>query len=258
MFISTFTNTAKSIPRSSTSIYILTDKVYWVKSCWHGGVFVKSFFFVCLFFCLWNLIPILRYGLPTCCCCLVAKSCLTLWDPLNCSTPGFPVLQYLPEFAQIHAHWISETIQPSHSLSPPSPPLSPPSPPGLNLSQHQGLFKWGSSSHRLPKYWSFSFSISPSNENSGLISFRMDWFDLLAVQGTLKSLLQYHSSKASIHWHSAFFTVQLSHPYMTTGKNIALKMAWTSGGSRFTYCCSLAWRILSVTLLACEMSATVQ
>ena len=90
--------------------------------------------------------------------------------------------------------------------------------PACNLSQHQGLFRWVSS----PKYWSFSFSISPSNEYSGLISFRMNWLNLLAVQGTLKSLLQHHSSKASILWHSASFTVQLLHPHMTTGKTIAL------------------------------------
>ena len=92
----------------------------------------------------------------------------------------------------------------------------------FNLSQHQGLFKWVSSSHRGPKYWSFSFNTSLSNEHSGLISFRMDWLNLLVVQGTLKSLLQHLSSKASILQWSAFFIVQLSHPYMTTGKTIAL------------------------------------
>ena len=108
-----------------------------------------------------------------------------------------------------------DIIQPSH-------PLSFPSPPAFNLSQHQGLFQGVSSSHQVPKHWSFSFSISPSNEYSGLISFRIDGLDLLAVQGTLKSFLQYHSSKASILWHSAFFIVQLSHPYMTTGKTIAM------------------------------------
>ena len=101
-----------------------------------------------------------------------------------------------------------------------------PSPPAFNLSQHQSLFQWVSSMRQGPKYWSFSFSISPSNEYSGLISFRIDWLDLLAVQGTLKSLFQHHSSKASILWRSAFFIVQLSHPYMTTGKNKALTR-WT-------------------------------
>ena len=100
--------------------------------------------------------------------------------------------------------------------------LSFPSPPALNLSQHQVFSNESALRIRWPNYWSFSFSISPSNEYSGLISFRIDWLDLLAVQGTLKSLLQHHSAKASIHQHSAFFMVQLSHPYMTTGKTVAL------------------------------------
>ena len=110
----------------------------------------------------------------------------------------------------------------SITSSQPSHPLASPSPLAFNLSQHQGLFQGVRFRIRWPKYWSFSFSISPSNEYSGLISFRKDWFGLLAVQGTLKSLLQHHSSKASILWHSAFFMGQLSHPYMTTGKTIAL------------------------------------
>ena len=134
---------------------------------------------------------------------------------MDCSMPGLPVHHQLLQFTQTHIHRVSDAIQPSH-------PLSSPSPPALNLSQHQGLFQWVSSSHQVAKYWSFSFNISPSNEYPGLISFRMDWLDLLAVQGTLKNLLQHHSSKASILWHSAFFIVQLSHPYMTTGKTIAL------------------------------------
>ena len=121
----------------------------------------------------------------------------------------------LPEFTQTHIHWVSDAIQPSH-------PLSSPSPPTCDLSQHQGLFEWVSCSYRVAKYWSFSFSISLSNEHSGLNSFRMDWLNLLAVQGTLKSLLQHHISQPSIPQHSAFFIVQLSHPYMTTGKTIAL------------------------------------
>ena len=136
-------------------------------------------------------------------------------QPLNCSKPGFPVLHYLLEFAQTHVHGISDTIQPPHLLLPPSPLA-------LNLSQLQGLFQWVCSSHQVAKVLSFSFSISPSYKYSGLISFRIDWFDLLAVQGTLKSLLQYHSSKASVFQCSAFFMVQLSHPYMTTGKTISL------------------------------------
>ena len=137
---------------------------------------------------------------------------------MDCSMPSIPVHHQLLELAQIHVHGVGDAIQPSH-------PLSSPSPPAFNLSQHQGLFlciRW-------LKCWSFSFSISPSNEYSGLISFRTDWFDLLAVQETLKSLLQYHSSNVSILQHSAFFKVQLSHSYMTTGKTIALTI-WTSVG----------------------------
>ena len=148
--------------------------------------------------------------------------CLTLCDAIDCSTPGFPILHYLPELAQTHVLRVSNAIQPFH-------PLSSLSPPALNLSQHQGLFKESVLCIRWPKYWSFSFNISPSNvsastsvQHSRLISFRLDWLDLLAVQGTLKSLPQHHSSKASILWCSAFFIVQLSHPYMTTGKTIAL------------------------------------
>ena len=141
---------------------------------------------------------------------------------MYCSMPGFPVLQYLLELAQIHVHSVSDAIQPSHSLLSPSP--------AFPLTQHQGLIsnelalciRWS-------KYWSFSFSISPSSEYSGLISFRIDWLDLLAVQGTLNSLLQHHSSKASILWHSTFFLVWLSHPHLTTGKTTALTV-WTFVG----------------------------
>ena len=132
---------------------------------------------------------------------------------MDCSIPGFAVHHQLLELAQTHVHWVGDAIQPSH-------PLSSPSPPAFNLSQHRGLFQWVSS-YQVAKYWSFCFS-GPSNAYSGLISFKMDWLDFLAVQGTLKSLLQYHSSKASILWCSAFFMVQLSHPYMTTGKTTAL------------------------------------
>ena len=134
---------------------------------------------------------------------------------MNHSTPGLPVHHQLPEFTHTHVHRVGDAIQPSHPLSSPSPPAPNPS--------HIRVFSNESTLHmRWPKYWSFSFSISPSNEHPGLISFRMDWMDLLAVQGTLKSLLQHHTSKASILQRSAFFTVQLSHPYMTTGKTIAL------------------------------------
>ena len=139
----------------------------------------------------------------------VAQSCLTLCDPINRSTPGLPVHHQLQEFTQTHVHWVGDAIQPSHPLSYSSPPASGSFP----MSQ---LFAWGGQSIGV------QLQLVPSKEHPGLISFRMDWLDLLAVQGTLKSLLQHHSSKASILQRSAFFTVQLSHPYMTTGKTIAL------------------------------------
>ena len=135
--------------------------------------------------------------------------------PHESNTSGLPIHHQLPEFPQTHVHWISDAIQPSHPLS--FLPL-----PALNLSQHQGLFKRVSSSHQVAKHWSVSFNISPSSEHPGLISFRMDWLDLLAVQGTLKSLLQHHSLRPTVIQHWAFFIVQPSHPYMTTGKTIAL------------------------------------
>ena len=112
--------------------------------------------------------------------CSVAPSCLTFCDPMNHSTPGLPVHHQLPESTQIHIHWVGDAIKPSH-------PLSSPSPPALNLSQHQGLLKSVSSSHQVAKVLEFHFNISPSNGHPGLISFRMDWLDILAVQGTLKS-----------------------------------------------------------------------
>ena len=140
---------------------------------------------------------------------LVTQSCLTLCDPMDCSTPGSPAHHQLPKFTQTHIHWVGDAIQPSH-------PLSSPSSPAFNLSQHQDLFQGVGSSHQVAKVLSFSFSISPSNEHSGLICFMVDWLDLLAVQGILNSLLQHYSSKASILRCSAFFIVQLSHPYMTT------------------------------------------
>ena len=149
----------------------------------------------------------------------VAQSCPTLCVPMNRSTPGLPVHHHLPEFTQTHVHRVCDALQPTH-------PGSSPSPPALNLSQHQSLFQWVSSSLRWTKHWSLSFSISASNEYSVLISFRIDWLDLFGVQGTLKSLLQHHNWKASILWCSACFMVQLSHPYMTIGKTIALTI-WT-------------------------------
>ena len=152
--------------------------------------------------------------------------------------PGFPVHHQLLELAQIHVHQVGNAIQPSH-------PWSSPSPPALNLSQHQGFSKESFLCIRWSKYWKFSINISPSNEYSGLISFRMNWLDLLAVQGTLKSLLQHHSSKVSILRHSAFLIVQLSHPYMTTGKTIALKR-WTFVGKVM----SLLFNMLSRLVIA--------
>ena len=140
----------------------------------------------------------------------VAQLCLTLCDPMDCSTPGFPVRHQFLELAQTCVRWVGDAIQPSHLYS---PLLLLPS-----IFSSIRVFSNESFLHiRWPKYWSFSFSISPSNEYLGLISFRMYWFDLLAVQGILKSLLQHHSSKASILQYSGFFMVQLSHPYMTTG-----------------------------------------
>ena len=134
---------------------------------------------------------------------------------MNHSMPGLPAHHQLPEFTQTHVHRVDDAIQPSHPLSSPSHPA--PIPPSIRVFSNESTLHM-----RWPKYWSFSFSISPSNKYPGLISFRMHWLDILAVQGTLKSLLQHHSSKASILQLSAFFTVQLSHPYMTTGKTIAL------------------------------------
>ena len=145
----------------------------------------------------------------------VAQSCSTLCDSMNCSMPGLPVHHQLPEFTQTHAHRVGDAIQPSH---PPSSPF----PPAPNPSQHQGLFQWDNSLHEVAEVLEFqlqdqSFQWTPKTD-----LLRMEWLDLLAVWGTLKSLLQQRSSKASIFWRSAFFTVLLSHPYMTTGKTIAL------------------------------------
>ena len=140
---------------------------------------------------------------------------------MDCSMPGFPVHHQLPELAQTHVHWFSDAVQPSHPLSSPSPAFNPSS---IRVFSNESVLciRW-------PKYWRFSFSTSPSNEYSRLISLRIDWFNLLAVQGNLKSLFQHHSSKASVLHCSAFFVVQLSYPYMTTGKTIALTR-WTFVG----------------------------
>ena len=146
---------------------------------------------------------------------------------MNRSTPGLPVHHQLLEFTETHVHQVSDAIQPSHPL--------PPIPPSIRVFSNEStlLMRW-------PKYWSFSFIIIPAKEIPGLISFRMDWLDLLAGQGTLKSLLQHHSSKASILQRSAFFTVQLSHPYTTTGKTIAL--------TRWTFVGKVMFLVVSVNL----------
>ena len=143
----------------------------------------------------------------------VAQSCLTICDPMDCSKPGFPVYHQLME-SKTHIELLMSS---NHLIHCRSLLLLPSIFPSIRVFFNETVLHI-----RWPKYWSFSFSIRPSNEYSGLISFRTDWLDLLAVQGTLKILLQYHSSKASVLHHSAFFIVQLSHPYMTTGKTRAL------------------------------------
>ena len=153
-------------------------------------------------------------------------SCSVMSDSLRPHESQHARHHQLPEFTQTHVHRVSDVIKPSH-------PLSSPSPPAPNPSQHQSLFQWVNL--RWPKYWSFSFSIIPSKEIPGLISFRMDWLDLLAVQRTLKSLLQHHSSKASILRRSAFFTVQLSHPYMITGKTMPSRLIYIVTNGRISF-----------------------
>ena len=153
---------------------------------------------------------------------------------MNCNTPGFPVLHHLPEMLKLRS---IESVMPSNHLILCHPLLPPSIFPSIRVFSNESILHI-----RWPKYWSFSFSISPSNEYSGLISFRMHWLDLLAIQGTLESLLQHHSSKASVLWCSAFFMVQLAHSYMTTGKTIALTK-WTFVGqvmSLLLICC-LGW-----------------
>ena len=147
---------------------------------------------------------------------LVSRSLMSSsLPPHGLQHASFPVLHCFLELAQTHVHWICDAF--NHFI------LCCPFSSCLQFFPASGSFSSESTFHmRWPKYWRFSFSISPSNEYSEFISFRIDWFDLPAVQGTLKSILQYYSSKASILWHSAFFMVQLSHPYMTTGKTIAL------------------------------------
>ena len=153
----------------------------------------------------------------------VSQSCPALCNPMNRSTPGLPVHHQLPKSTQTHVHRVGDAIQPSYPLLSPSPHALKSFPASGSFQMSQ-LFTSGGQ-----KYWSFSFNISPSNELPRLISFKMDWLDILAVQRTLKSLFQHNSSKASILQHSAFFIVQLSYPYMTTGKPIGL-MRWTFVG----------------------------
>ena len=167
---------------------------------------------------------------------------------MNRSMPGLPVHHQLPEFTQTHIHRVSDAIQLSHPLLSPSPPA--PIPPSIRVFSNESSLRM-----RWPKYWSFSLSISHSNENSGLISFRMDWLDLLAVQGILKSLLQHHSSKASILRCSAFFIVHLSRPYITTEKNIVLTRQTFVGKVMFLLFNMLS-RLVITFLPRCKLPAS--
>ena len=163
---------------------------------------------------------------------------------MDYSTPGLPVHCQLPEFAQTHAHWVGDAIQPSH-------PLLSPSPPAFNFSQHQGHFQWISSSHQVAKVLEFQLQHQSFQWTPRLISFRIDWLDLLSVQGTLKNLFQHHSSKASILRSSAFFIVQLSHPYMTPGKTIVLTR-WTFVGKVMFLLFNTLCRLVIAFLLRCK------
>ena len=158
---------------------------------------------------------------------------------MDCSTLGFPVLHCLPEFAQIHVHWVGDATRPSHSLPPSSPPT-------FSLSQYQGLLQWVGSSHQVAKVLELQLHHQSFQLISVLISFRVGWLDLLAVQGTLKSLLQHQIGKYQFFWHLAFFMVQLSHPYMTTGKIIALTRRIFDGKMM-----SLLLNMLSRFVVAC-------
>ena len=174
-------------------------------------------------------------------CCSVAQLCPTLCNPMDYSMPGFPVLHHLTELAQTP---VIELVMPSNHLILCRPLLLLP----LVFSSIRVFSNELVLRIRWPKYWNFSFSISLSNEYSGLISFRIGWLDLLAAQGTLKSLLQHHSSKISIPQHSAFFIVQLSHPYMTTGKTIALTR-WTFVGKVMSLLLNMLSRLVITFLL---------
>ena len=170
---------------------------YWVISRWFQPKTENQ----CLAY-LYMLLAMLTYCIA--CCCSVTKLCPTPCNLVDCSTSGFLVFHCLPKFSQTQVHWVNNAIQPSHSLSTVTHFSSCP-----QSFQHQSLFQWVGSSYEMAKYWNFSFSIRPSNEYSRLISFRTDWFDFLAVQETLTSFIQHHSSKASAIQRSAFFMVQL-------------------------------------------------
>ena len=177
-----------------------------------------------------------KLNVSCCYCCSVAQSCLTLCNPMNCTMPGSSVLQYLMEFAQTHVHWVNDAIQPSHPL-----------PPALNLSHHQGLFQWVGSSHQVTKVLELQFQHQSFNEHSELISFRIDWFDLLAVQGILKSLLWYHSSKSSILQCSTFFMALTSiHDYWKNHSFDYMDLClW------FLICC-LDWSLVGCSPWGCK------
>ena len=163
----------------------------------------------------------------------VTQSCPTLCDPRDCSLPSFPVNHQLPELAQTHVHWVNDATQLSH-------PLSSPSPPAFHFSQHQSLFKWVRYLHQVAKVLELQIQHHPCNEHSELISFRTDWFDLLAVQETLKIFLHFHNSKASVFLRLAIlWSNSQSNPYMTNGKTIAL----TRWNFLAKYClCFWIWR----------------
>ena len=249
---------AKSLVSLSCSFLDVKQLIYSPFSCFCPSIYHSSCFLPLLFGQLSSksLVNSIVWGICSCrtdvssdnshnvkgpqshsyCCCLVTKSCLILCDLMNCSTPDLSVLHYLSDFAQTHVHWVADAIQWSH-------PLSCPSPPALNLSQNQGLFQWVGSSHQRAKVLKLQLQHQSFNEYSGLISFRIDWSDL-AVHGSLKGLLQYHSLKASVLKHSIFFIAQLSHPYTTTGKTIALtRQTFVSKvmSLLLTHCLGFSW-----------------
>ena len=185
---------------------------------------MKYYLFVCCVF--WFLIQFSS----------VTQSCLTVCDPMSSSTAGLPVHHQLLEFTQTHV--LESVIPSSHLIFCRPLLLLPPIPPNIRVLSNESTLRM-----RWPKYWSFSLSISPSNEHPGLVSFRMGWLDLLAIQGTCKSLLQHHSSKTSILQPSAFFTVQLSHPHMTTRKTIALTR-WAFVGKVMSLLSNILYRLV--------------